>query len=50
MLQKSAINPFDSQEAKPYKNEAEIKVMTDLIAAFQNNNMKEFEHIFQVGF
>lgn len=48
MLQKSAINPFDSQEAKPYKNEPEIKVMTDLISAFQINNMREFEKIFQV--
>ncbi|CAH1165672.1 unnamed protein product [Phyllotreta striolata] len=47
MLLKSAINPFDSQEAKPYKSETEIKAMTDLISAFQNNNMKEFECIFQ---
>ncbi|CAG9818328.1 unnamed protein product [Phaedon cochleariae] len=49
MLLKSAINPFDSQEAKPYKNEPEIKAMIDLILAFQNNNMKDFENIFQVG-
>ncbi|KAJ8982947.1 hypothetical protein NQ317_005263 [Molorchus minor] len=47
MLLKSAINPFDSQEAKPYKNDSEIKAMTDLISAFQNNNMKDFERIFQ---
>ncbi|CAH1155129.1 unnamed protein product [Phaedon cochleariae] len=47
MLLKSAINPFDSQEAKPYKNEPEIKAMIDLILAFQNNNMKDFENIFQ---
>ncbi|XP_023019020.1 COP9 signalosome complex subunit 2 [Leptinotarsa decemlineata] len=47
MLLKSAINPFDSQEAKPYKNEPEIKAMTDLILAFQNNDMKDFERIFQ---
>lgn len=48
MLLKSAINPFDSPEAKPYKNEEEIKAMTDLIAAFQNNNMNDFERIFKV--
>ncbi|KAJ8938101.1 hypothetical protein NQ314_011613 [Rhamnusium bicolor] len=47
MLLKSAINPFDSQEAKPYKNDPEVKAMTDLISAFQNNNMKDFERIFQ---
>ncbi|CAH2003601.1 unnamed protein product [Acanthoscelides obtectus] len=47
MLLQSAINPFDSQEAKPYKNDEEIKAMTDLISAFQNNNMKDFERIFQ---
>lgn len=49
MLLKSAINPFDSQEAKPYKNDSEIRAMTDLISAFQNNNMKDFEKIFQVN-
>ncbi|XP_028148013.1 COP9 signalosome complex subunit 2 [Diabrotica virgifera virgifera] len=47
MLLVSAINPFDSQEAKPYKNDAEVKAMTQLISAFQNNNIKEFETIFQ---
>ncbi|XP_056631431.1 COP9 signalosome complex subunit 2-like [Diorhabda sublineata] len=47
MLLTSAINPFDSQEAKPYKNEPEVKTMTDLISAFQNNDMKAFEKIFQ---
>ncbi|KAK9874971.1 hypothetical protein WA026_005787 [Henosepilachna vigintioctopunctata] len=47
MLMKSVINPFDSQEAKPYKNDPEIKVLTDLIAAFQNNDMKNFERIYQ---
>jgi COP9 signalosome complex subunit 2 len=31
MLMKSAINPFDSQEAKPYKNDPEILAMTNLV-------------------
>ena len=31
MLMKSAINPFDSQEAKPYKNDPEIHAMTRLV-------------------
>ncbi len=34
MLMQSNINPFDSQEAKPYKNDPEILAMTNLIAAY----------------
>ncbi|ETN71446.1 hypothetical protein NECAME_19333, partial [Necator americanus] len=33
MLIKSDINPFDSQEAKPFKNEQEIVAMTAMVAA-----------------
>ncbi|XP_045467948.1 COP9 signalosome complex subunit 2-like [Harmonia axyridis] len=47
MLLRSVINPFDSQEAKPYKNDPELKPMMDLISAFQNHDMREFERIFQ---
>ncbi|XP_044757314.1 COP9 signalosome complex subunit 2-like [Coccinella septempunctata] len=47
MLMKSTINPFDSQEAKPYKNDPDLKTMLDLISAFQNHDMKKFERIFQ---
>lgn len=47
MLMKSTINPLDSQEAKPYKNNLEIEAMTNLITPYQSNNMKEFESIFQ---
>lgn len=31
MLMKSGINPFESQEAKAYRNDKEIVAMTDLI-------------------
>ena len=31
MLMKSGINPFDSQETKPYKNDSEILAMTNLV-------------------
>jgi COP9 signalosome complex subunit 2 len=34
MLMKSAINPFDSQEAKPYKNDPEILAITNLVRYF----------------
>ena len=35
MLMNSTINPFDSQEAKPYKNDSEILAMTNLVSAYQ---------------
>lgn len=34
MLMNSDINPFDSQEAKPYKNDPEVVAMTDLVSAY----------------
>lgn len=46
MLMKSDINPFDSQEAKPYANDPEIKALTLLIDAFQQNNIEMFVTIF----
>ena len=42
---KSGINPFDSQEAKPYKNDPEILAMTNLVNAYQTNDINEFEAI-----
>lgn len=41
----SDINPFDSQEAKPYKNDPEILAMTNLVSAYQNNDIAQFELI-----
>jgi COP9 signalosome complex subunit 2 len=45
MLMRSTINPFDSQEAKPYKDNPDIQAMTNLIGAYQNNDIQEFELI-----
>lgn len=45
MLMKSEINPFDSQEAKPYKNDDEILALTNLVTAYQKNDIGEFENI-----
>ena len=45
MLVKSSINPFDSQEAKPYRLDPEIVAMTSLIAAYQRNDLDEFQQI-----
>lgn len=39
------VDPFDAQEAKPYKQDPEIIAMTNLVDAYQNNNIKEFEYI-----
>jgi COP9 signalosome complex subunit 2 len=45
MLMLSEINPFDSTEAKPYKNDAEIVAMNNLVNAYHNNDIKSFEKI-----
>uniref|UniRef100_A0A2N9G444 COP9 signalosome complex subunit 2 n=1 Tax=Fagus sylvatica TaxID=28930 RepID=A0A2N9G444_FAGSY len=45
MLMESEVNPFDGQETKPYKNDPEILAMTNLIAAYQRNEILEFEKI-----
>ncbi|KAL5719444.1 COP9/signalosome complex subunit Csn2 [Ranunculus cassubicifolius] len=45
MLMESTVNPFDGQEAKPYKMDPEILAMTNLIAAYQRNEILEFEKI-----
>jgi COP9 signalosome complex subunit 2 len=45
MLHASTINPFDSQEARPYKDDPEILAMTNLVQAFHNNNIRDFEAI-----
>lgn len=47
MLIKSDINPFDSQEAKPFKNEPDIVAMTEMVAAYQENNITQFERILE---
>jgi len=49
MLMKSGINPFDSQEAKPYKNDPEILAMTNLVSSYQNNDIAEFEKILKMN-
>jgi len=45
MLDRSAINPFDSQEARPYKDNPEITAMTNLVSAFHDNDIQKFESI-----
>ncbi|KAJ3487123.1 hypothetical protein NLI96_g3755 [Meripilus lineatus] len=45
MLTGSEVNPFDSQETKPYKNDPEIKAMTDLVDAYQRREVHAAERI-----
>ncbi|KAK4705365.1 COP9 signalosome complex subunit 2, partial [Phenoliferia sp. Uapishka_3] len=45
MLMDSQINPFDSQETKPYKNDREIVAMTNLVSAYQRRDVHEAEKI-----
>jgi len=45
MLMLSSINPFDSTEAKPYKNDTEILAMTNLVGAYERSDIKAFEKI-----
>ena len=43
MLMESDINPFDSQETKPYKNDPRIAAMTDLVDAYQRDDIHAYE-------
>ncbi|KAL1301448.1 hypothetical protein AAFC00_005699 [Neodothiora populina] len=45
MLMGSDINPFDSQETKPYKNDPRIAAMTELVDAYQRDDIHRYESI-----
>ncbi|RDB28770.1 COP9 signalosome complex subunit 2 [Hypsizygus marmoreus] len=45
MLTGSEVNPFDSQETKPYKTDPQIKAMTDLVDAYQRREVHVAEKI-----
>lgn len=47
MLMKSTINPFDSQETKPYKTDPRISAMTELVDAYQRNEVHTYEKVLQ---
>lgn len=47
MLMKSDINPFDSQETKPYKSDPRISAMTDLVDAYQRDDVHAYEKTLQ---
>lgn len=43
----SDINPFDSQETKPYRNDPRIAAMTELVDAYQRDDIHRYESILQ---
>ncbi|KAK3996408.1 putative COP9 signalosome complex subunit 2 [Cladorrhinum sp. PSN332] len=45
MLTKSNIDPFDSQETKPYKNDPRIAAMTDIVDAYQRDDIYKYEDV-----
>lgn len=45
MLMDSDINPFDSQETKPYRNDPRISAMTELVDAYQRDEVHRYEVI-----
>ncbi|KAJ1336082.1 COP9 signalosome complex subunit 2 [Microdochium nivale] len=45
MLMKSDINPFDSQETKPYRNDPRIAAMTELVDAYQRDDMHQYASV-----
>lgn len=45
MLSQTTVNPFHSQEARPYRDDPEITAMTNLVQAFHNNEIQRFERI-----
>lgn len=47
MLMKSDINPFESQETKPYRNDPRIAAMTDLVDAYQRDDVHRYESVLQ---
>jgi len=47
MLMGSDINPFDSQETQPYRNDPMIAPMVDLVDAYQHDEIHRYESILQ---
>lgn len=45
MLMESKVDPFDSQEARPYKSDAEVSAMVSLVEAYQGGQIRDFERL-----
>ncbi|KAH7107000.1 PCI-domain-containing protein [Auriculariales sp. MPI-PUGE-AT-0066] len=49
LLMGSEVNPFDSQETKPYKSDPQITALTDLVDAYQRREVHEAEKILKTN-
>lgn len=47
MLMKSDINPFESQETKPYRDDPRVAGMTELLEAYQRDEIERYESALQ---
>lgn len=47
MLMRSNINPFDSQETKPYKSDPRVAAMTKLVEAYQQDDIHLYQAVLQ---
>lgn len=43
MMMESEVDPFDSQEARPYKSDPGVVAMTNLVESYQASNIEAFE-------
>lgn len=45
MLSETKINPFESQETRPYRDDPQINTMVQLVDAFQKNDTEAFQRL-----
>ncbi|ANB11034.1 COP9/signalosome complex subunit Csn2 [Sugiyamaella lignohabitans] len=45
MLSESGINPFESQETKPYKDDPQVSVIVQLVDVFQKSDVEGFNEL-----
>jgi hypothetical protein len=45
MLMESHVDPFNAQETQPYRSDPQIQAMTELVMAYQNDDIQKFERV-----
>jgi COP9 signalosome complex subunit 2 len=45
MLMESQVDPFESQEARPYRSDPEVAAMTELVEAYQAGDIKAYQRV-----
>jgi COP9 signalosome complex subunit 2 len=49
MMMESSVDPFDSQEARPYRSDPAVSAMTTLVEAYQSADIDGFEKALKEG-